>query len=119
MNLFQRIILGLGAMAITAMALLPPWLIVFQVENRKIGQRFMGYYPIWQANQPTDSAALTELFSTRVQYDDLLYFSTRLDTTRLVVQIAATLIVTILICALLRNRNKGEPKGGLLDKLNF
>lgn len=118
LNFSQRVVMAFGALAITVMALFPPWLVIFQIENRRIGERFIGYHPIWQSNQATDSGALTELFSTPIPFDDLVYFSTRLDTTRLVVQIAATLIITLLLLALVGNRKINEPKKSLLDNLD-
>ena len=115
----QRIVLGLGATAITAMSLFPPWTFVFKANDLRI-ERFAGYHPIWLSNAPTDSAALSRLLSFDVGYGDLALVTMKIDTTRLAIQIIAVIIVTVLIYSLL----KGEPKPartteGLLDNLKF
>lgn len=69
-----------------------------------------GYHAIWASHVPSDPTALGNLFSientTRYQEDrlDLKYFSIRLDKDRLWIQLAGTLIVTLLLAALLRSK---------------
>ena len=110
MNFPQKIVLAVSAIVFTLMAMFPPWYFAFQERTTKLGERFAGYHPIWQANTPTDSAALSEVFSTEFGYDELAYFSIRLDTTRLGIQIVATVIVTLLLCAIFYgNLNLKKP----------
>jgi len=121
MNFSQRIVLAVGAMAITLMALFPPWYFTLESGSTKLGSRFAGYHPLWRANTPTNTTALSELFQYPVQYDELSYFSVRLDTTRLTIQMAATLIVMLLLCAILHGRppQTKKPREHLLDDLRL
>jgi hypothetical protein len=102
MNLYQRIVLAVAAVVIAGMTLFPPWVFVFQHPERARVERFAGYYPIWRSNTPTDQGALASLFQVNVR---LTFFSIRIDTTRLGIQIAAVLLVTILLAVLLKSRN--------------
>ena len=103
MNLPQRIILALGALAIAGMALFPPWLFVLQYPDLRI-ERFAGYYPIWRSNTPTDLRALNEMFQVSGSMGHLMFYSIKVDTTRLYIQIAAVLLVTILLTILFRRK---------------
>lgn len=109
MNIYQRVVLMFGAIAVTALALFPPWSFVFQQRSVRM-ERFAGYYPIWHSNAPTDAAALSKLFSTTVGLNDLPFFSIRLDITRLSVQLIATVIVSLILCMILSKpkRRKDE-----------
>ncbi len=103
-NFRQRIVLAVGATAIALMAMFPPWYFTLESGSTKFGSPFAGYHAIWQANTPTDTTALSEIFQYPVEEDDLSYFSVRLDTTRLGVQIAATVMVMLLLCAILHGK---------------
>ena len=101
LNFPQRIVLGLGAAAIAAMTLFPPWVFVFQHPLKT--ERFAGYYPIWRSNTPTDLSALLKLFGlSESSAYDLVVFSIKLDVTRLSIQIVGALLITVLLAALLR-----------------
>jgi len=103
MNLSQRILLALAALALAVMTLYPPWIFVFQPPGSPRIERFAGYYPIWQSNAPTDLAALKDLFNVPANVNTpLMFFSIEVDKTRLGVQILAALLVTILLAVLLR-----------------
>ena len=104
MNLPQRITLALGAVAIAAMALFPPWLFVHQYPEDPRIERFAGYHPIWRANNPTDLTALNDMFQVSGFMGELMYYSIRVDTTRLSIQIAAVLLVTVLLTVLFRRK---------------
>ena len=105
MNLPQRIILGLGAVAIATMASYPPWLFVHQYPDLPRIERFAGYYPIWRSNNPTDLTALNDMFQVSGFMGKLMFYSIRVDTTRLGIQIAAVLLVTVLLTVLFRQKS--------------
>lgn len=117
MNFKQRAMLRVSAIAIALMALFPPWYITFQIENTKLGQRFAGYHPIWQANTPTDSQLLSAWFSQSVSSDLLQYFSIHIDTTRLIIQISVTVVIVLLLCASFAGTESSKLKEQLLDNL--
>ncbi len=104
-NPYQRIVLGLGVIAIAIMALFPPWMFTYQRPGGPRADRFAGYLPIWQSNTPSDIRSLQQMFSVPLSAQ-MQWFSIRLDTTRLGIQIAATLIVTLLLTALLKSKGK-------------
>ena len=120
MSRAQRIVLGVGAIAIAAMALFPPWNYVYDFpgDDRYIdrpayrSERFAGYHALWQANTVTDQTHLASLFFIPTdERSSLQYFSMCLSTTRLGVQLGAALAMTATLTVLLksnRSRNKSE-----------
>src|SRR5215216_166618 len=109
MNIAQRMVLALGAIAIALMALFPPWNFVYDFPgddfyvNRPAykAERFAGISAIWKSNAPTDQSQLAALFSIPAdQRSSLQYFSLRLNTTRLLVQFTAILLLTVILSVL-------------------
>jgi len=106
-NFYQHIPLTMGALAIALSALFPPWKFVFRDRDLRI-ERFAGYHPIWLSNAPTDQTALSKILSIDISYGDLGLVSAEIDTTRLIIQIAAIIIVTLLISAVLTGIRKSS-----------
>jgi|ERR1044072_2953100 hypothetical protein len=109
MNVVQRMILVICAIATALMSLFPPWNFVYDFPgddfyvNRPAykAERFAGYYAIWKSNAPTDQSQLAALFSIPAdQRSSLQYFSIRLNTTRLLVQFTAILLLTVILTIL-------------------
>lgn len=90
------------------MVILPPWVFVFQGGALK-SERFAGYHPIWQANTPTDTGSLAEIFSLsrEMVYARRELFSIRIDSTRLTTQVTGVLLITVLVTALLKRQSVG------------
>lgn len=99
MNYQQRAVLAMGAIVVSLMALFPPWLVIYQEGDIKIGPRFAGYHPIWQGGVPTDSQGW---FVDSIGPESPIYLSLRLDIARLTIQMVAALIVTGLLYLMLR-----------------
>ena len=104
-NFYQRVTLTLGTLAIAILALFPPWKFVYRFEGLRI-ERFAGYHPIWLSNAPTDQAALSKILSIEIRSGDLGLVSAEIDTTRLTIQMAAIIIVTLLVSAVLAGNRK-------------
>ncbi len=99
MNLPQRIVLLLGAIAVAFNTLFAPWVVTFkpQTANWAGSERFAGYHLITSSNQPQDITRLDEMFGAGgLSAGDLLFFSTRLDLQRLMAQLVGILCVTVL-----------------------
>jgi hypothetical protein len=109
MNKLQRLILASGLVVTFLMLAFPPWISVYHFQRpfREIKDVLMerpaGYYPLW-GNVPTNEAYLSQLFLMEVKPEQLQYFSVRLDTTRLTIQILAVLILTSLFLVLTKQR---------------
>ena len=120
MNLAQRLVLAMGAMAIAAMALLPPWNFVYTYPGDKRylnrpayqAERFAGYYPMWKSNTPTDQSHLAALFSIPAdERSSLQYFSIELNTKKLLVQLSGAILMTIVLTVLTKSIPKRTRKG--------
>src|SRR5262245_14108574 len=108
MNRTQRIVLIVAALAIGVMTLLPPWNFVYDFpgspnlrgyvrEQPFKAERFAGYHPIWQDNTPTDETKIASIFSLPVDAStSLQYFSMRVNTTRLWIQVGAVFAIALL-----------------------
>ena len=104
MNLPQRIVLAIGALAIVGMSVVPPWILVYNNVGLR-AERFAGYYPIWQNNNPAEYP-LSDLFGLGGRHYPLAMFSTRLDTTKLSIQMAAALLITALLTVLFKTKRQ-------------
>lgn len=113
MNLAQRIVLAVGAIAIAVMALFPPWNYVYDYPgnaryvNRPAYQseHAAGYHAIWKVNTPTDQTYLALLFSIPTdERSSLQYFSIRLNASKLLVQLAATIVITVILTVFAHSR---------------
>jgi|SRR5215213_3887184 len=107
-NMAQRIVLISGFLVILGMVLFPPWIYVFSpsvdLRDRFVRtERSAGYHFLFTDHSPRDLSELTALFSLQsAPFLNLALFSIRLDTGRLQIQIAATLILTTLLYLALR-----------------
>jgi len=107
-NMAQRIVLISGFLVILGMVLFPPWIYVFSpsayLRDRFVRtERSAGYHLLFTDHSPRDLSELTALFSLPSdRFLDLALFSIRLDTGRLQIQIAATLILTAILYFALR-----------------
>lgn len=115
MNTSQRIVLFVGAIVIGVMTLLSPWNYVYDYPGNRAylnrpayrAERFAGYYPLWQANTPTDPTYLASLFSIPAdERSSLQYFSLRLNTTRLGVQLVAAVLISGILIILTTSRRE-------------
>jgi len=106
-NLYQRVTLTLGALTVGIAALFPPWTFVYTYQDLRF-QRFAGYHPIWRSNAPTDAAALSKILSIDISSGDLGLVRAEIDTARLAIQIAAIVIVTLLVSAALTRIRKSS-----------
>lgn len=111
-SMAQRIVLIVGFLAILGMALFPPWVYVYTPpRNSEIvrTERPAGYHLILGSHIPQDQTQLVALFNLplRNSYDSALsglqFFSLRIDSLRLEIQIAATLILTAILYLALRS----------------
>jgi len=103
MTLYQRGILIFGGLVLLAMVAFPPWVYVFSPPDRGVrsevnkSERFAGYYFLLNDHTPQDHAALIQKFNlTRISFQDdadIRFFSIRIDSTRLAIQIIVTVIV--------------------------
>lgn len=110
----QRIVLLVGFFVILGMALFPPWLYVYTPPHNSDAvraERPAGYHLIFNDHVPQDQAQLLALFSLPLGRDiyeseivSLRYFSLRIDSLRLEIQIAATLILSAILYLALRSR---------------
>jgi len=110
MNLAQRIILIVTFFIVLSMALVPPWLYVYNppshLKNVVKSERLAGYYPFIPGPSLPDQKELIQIFDITVgaypEVDDrwiagLQFFSTRIDGTRLTTQIVITLLLAALL----------------------
>lgn len=110
MNIWQRIILGCAAVALAVMIAYPPWFFDYRYDapNYSRGgqniqaQRFAGYYPLWEANTPSDQSLLASMFGVPYQQAALHSFTIRIDTARLSIQIVGLILGTIVLFVMLR-----------------
>lgn len=113
-NMAQRIVLIAGFLVILIMALFPPWVYVYSPprdSDAVRAERPGGYHLIFNDHVPQDQGQLIALFSLplgRTAYESelisLRYFSLRIDSQRLEIQIAATLILAAILYLALRSR---------------
>jgi hypothetical protein len=103
MNVAQRLTLIAGFFAILGMTLFPPWTYLYNPPRLDRMERPAGYHFLFSDHTPRDQQRLIEIFnlgSNNRALQGLRFFTIRIDTTRLTVQIAATLIlITILYLA--------------------
>lgn len=119
MNPAQRIILIVALLAILAMALLPPWVFVynypgFNTIHAESSERPAGYHSIFGQHVPQDQTSLVALFGINVnaeprgpyvpERDRLQFFSLRIDWIRLTVQLVVVVILTSLLYLAARSR---------------
>lgn len=124
MNLPQRVVLIFAFVVILGMTLFPPWTFVFTPTGdlKEIlvrTERPAGYHLLFSNPQPTDETALLALFNMGRERRDLWdqpyggasyflvrldAFSVRLDTSRLVIQIGVTLLLTAILYLALRRK---------------
>jgi hypothetical protein len=100
MNTAHRFILGLGCVALFAMALFPPWRYVLDYEKEHM-ERDAGYHFVFDDNLPTDITAINAVFGIKATPDygiPLRLFSVRIDSARLMTQVLAVFVLTALLC---------------------
>jgi len=111
----RHIILAIGLSIVLFMLLFPPWIYVyhFQRPSRDFKnihmERPAGYAVIWRWDVAADRAYLAEVFSIDPARANPEYFSMRLDTMRLAMQLAA---VGALVLLALVIENAVTRKGG-------
>jgi hypothetical protein len=108
MNVPQRIALFIGAIVIFFMILYPPWLFVFDQPRFIRISRPVGYHSILFDHSPSDAGALVQMFSIDAAWtSQILMFTTmKIDSTRLIVQVGGTLIITGLVFLVCGRRSK-------------
>ena len=115
MNLAQRIVLIIGALAIVAMCLFPPWNFVYDPPSglREIyvkSERPAGYHPLFIERTPQDLGALMQMFNLQprtayaASFITLQSFAMRVDTTRLGIQVGIVTMLTTLLFFILKPR---------------
>lgn len=98
MNLPQRIVVIVGALAVALNTLFAPWVFVFEPPagaGFTHSERFAGYHLITNASEPQDATALSQIFHCPSGLM-LRYVSMRIDTRRLFAQLAGLLCVIAL-----------------------
>ena len=103
MNVPQRIVLFIGFLVLLVVVLFPPWLFVFKHPNLAAVERPAGYHLILGQHAPQDRTALGQIFSLKYEHTELMFFNIRIDQTRLTVEIVGVLLVTTILCLLLRS----------------
>jgi hypothetical protein len=106
MNIAQRIVLILGFVAILGIGLFPPWtLILNDVGDHVHAERPAGYHFLFGQHVPQDPTSLAKWFGfPYVQQDAMPFFSLKIDSVRLLVQLAITLLLTWLLYFAVRPR---------------
>lgn len=117
MNIAQRVALGLGASAILVMAIFPPWRYILDHPDKDLGrtERDAGYHCVFNDNMPTDLTAVNGVFGiqpTSYQIGNqtfshlvpLRFFSIRMDTSRLLVQLAVVAVLCLMLCLMFSRR---------------
>jgi len=114
-NLSQKIVLGIAALAVAIMIAFPPWIFVYHYEpDRSLRgggseeriERPAGYLPIWKSHIANDQSYLIGIFGIDPARSNLKYFSMQLDKDRLWVQLIGVTIITAILTLLLRPRTK-------------
>jgi hypothetical protein len=96
MNIPQRIVLVIGAIAIAVMVLFPPYTVVYLEGLDRDAQRvtrFAGYRPLWQSPSGQRSHGY-------------IFLSAQLDTNKLYVQLVGAATITVLLWAVLKSRSR-------------
>lgn len=116
MNIAQRAVLILSFLVILGMALFPPWIYVYNPprdSDAVRAERPAGYHLIFNEHTPQDHSQLIALFNLptgRTSYESelgsLRYFSIRIDSLRLEIQIAVTLILTAILYLAFRSTTR-------------
>jgi hypothetical protein len=111
MNVAQRLILIVGFFAILGMTLFPPWTYLYNPPRLDRMERPAGYHFIFSDHTPRDQQRLIEIFNLgpNNEYNwalqGLRFFTIRIDTTRLTVQVTATLILITILYLAFRSRS--------------
>ena len=103
MNAPQKFVLIVGFLLVLSMALFPPWTFVFDKPESSFRggdvasshgtehvERPAGYHLVFGQHVPQDETRLNALFGREVE---IQYISTRIDTSRLTIQIIAVLLL--------------------------
>lgn len=121
MNIPQKLLLGLALIAVVGMCVLPPWFYDYHyvppsgIRTNPLAwremrsQRFAGYHAIWGDNIPSDQSVLSRTFNVPYEMALPTYFTTKVDATRLTIQVIGLLIVTSFLCLLLKSRPRSIP----------
>ena len=112
MNRPQRILLAIGACLIAAMTLFPPWVLIYNpnedVLDVQKATRPFGYHFVFSQSVPEDRTELARIFglNTNTKQVEMSFFSTAIDTQRIILQIVGVVIVSMLLVLLFRTRSK-------------
>ena len=115
MNARQQLVLGIGALAILAILLFPPWLFVLDVppsshrvmdvsssQGHEHVERPAGYHSLLAQHVPQDPTALADLFAKTTGQMRMEYVSMKIDRTRLSIQVTIVILLIGIITLFLR-----------------
>ena len=112
MSIGQRVVLTISFLLLLVTVLFPPWIFVYSPssEVRHVyvrSERPAGYHLLTGTHIPQDQTQLLQIFNLTPeghigQFVTLQSFSTRIDTTRLLVQIFAVLLLTAILYVVVR-----------------
>ena len=103
MNLAQRIVLLLGFLLLLAIVLFPPWVFIYKHPELAAIERPAGYHLILGQHAPQDRTELSKLFGLTYRDVSLAFVNIRIDQTRLTFEIVGVLLLTAILCLLLRS----------------
>lgn len=115
MNFAQRIVPILAFLAILGMTPFPPWVYIYNPPARFQAavktERPAGYHLFFGGDLPKSQTELVNIFNLNIDSATewsvgLQFFSSRIDATRLTIQILVTLLLTAILYLVLRSGTK-------------